>query len=144
MSEENVELVRALLPQPDADIIPLFRDEETFARLLETVSPLLTDDFAHVMVSPAETRTDAGLDGLRKNWLDWLEPWTAYRSTADELIEVGDRVVALLRNFARRQESDREVELLAAAIFTFKEGKLARWEDYTNRAQALEAAGLGG
>jgi hypothetical protein len=24
------------------------------------------------------TRTHAGMEGLRKNWLDWLEPWATY------------------------------------------------------------------
>jgi ketosteroid isomerase-like protein len=143
MAHENVEVVKALLPEPDANIIPLFRDEAVFARVVDAFRPLLTDDFQSVMVFPSESRVYAGPEGLRKNWLDWLEPWATYRTTIDELIEVGDRVVGLLRNYGRRQDMEREVELLAAAIFTFRWGKLARWEDYTDRAQALEAAGLG-
>src|SRR5688500_45684 len=108
MSRANVELVRALLPQPGTDIIPRFRDEDTFARMRENLGPLLTDDFESVAVFPAQTRAIAGLDGFRKNWLDWLEPWATYRSTIDELIDAGDRVVALLRNYGRRE--DMEIE----------------------------------
>ena len=143
MARENVELVKALLPQPDANIIPLFRDQEVFAEVGAAIRPFLTDDFQSVMVFPGESRTYAGLEGFRKNWLDWLEPWTTYRTTIDELIDDGDRVVGLLRNYGRREDMEREVELLAAAIFTFRGGKLARLEDYTDRAKALEAAGLG-
>jgi ketosteroid isomerase-like protein len=37
---------------------------------------------------------------------------------------------------------ETEVELIGAAILTFREGKLARWGDYVERADALEAVGL--
>jgi hypothetical protein len=141
MSRENVELVKALIPQ-GTDIIPLFRDESTWARMREAVSPFFTDDFQSVMVFPAQTRTYAGLEGLRKNWLDWLEPWATYRTGFDELIDVGDRVVILLRDHGRRKDMEAEVELIGATILTFTEGKVARWEDYADRAKALEAAGL--
>jgi hypothetical protein len=63
MSRENVELVKALYPEPDTDIIPLFRDDVTFARM---ISPFLTDDFESVMVWPGQTRTPPrGLSQLR-------------------------------------------------------------------------------
>jgi hypothetical protein len=119
VSRENVELVKALIPQ-GVDIVPLFRDEDTFARLREAFGPLLTDDFQSVMVFPAETRTYAGLEGLRKNWLDWLEPWATYRTAFDELIDVGDRVVILLRDHGRRKDMETEVELIGATILTFR------------------------
>jgi ketosteroid isomerase-like protein len=139
MSLENVELVKALYPEPDTDIVQLFQDDETFAQM---VGPLLTDDFQSVMVFPAETRTYAGPEGFRKNWLDWLAPWATYRSTIDELIDVGERVVLLLRDYGRRKDMETEVELIGASICTIRDGKIARWEDYADRADALEAAGL--
>jgi ketosteroid isomerase-like protein len=77
------------------------------------ISPFLTDDFQSVAVLPAQTRTYKGPEGFRKNWLDWLEPWATYRS-----------------------------KLISASICTIREGKIARWEDYTDRATALEAVGL--
>jgi hypothetical protein len=80
MSRENVELVKALIPQ-GTDIAPLFRDEDSFARMREVVSPVLTDDFQSVMVFLGQTRTYAGLEGLRQNWLDWLEPEARTRPT---------------------------------------------------------------
>ena len=106
------------------------------------VGPLLTDDFQSVMVFPAETRTYAGPEGFRKNWLDWLAPWATYRTTIDELIDVGERVVLLLRDYGRRNDMETEVELIGASICTIRDGKIARWEDYGDRADALEAAGL--
>jgi ketosteroid isomerase-like protein len=139
VSRENVELVRALYLPPGTDVCALFRDE---GRLLEALRPFLTDDFESVMVFPGETRTYAGMEGFRKNWLDWLEPWATYRTSIDELIDAGDRVVLLLRDHGRRADMDTEVELIGASIATIRDGKIARWEDYADRAEALEAAGL--
>jgi ketosteroid isomerase-like protein len=142
MSRENVELAKALLPEPSTDIVPLFRDDDGFALVREAFGPLVTDDFESVMVLGAETRTHAGLDGFRKNWLDWLEPWATYRSTSEEWIDVGNHVVVLLRNHGRRKDMETEVELIGATTLTFREGKVARWGDYTDRADAFKAVGL--
>jgi SnoaL-like domain len=142
MSQENAELVKALFPQPDTDIVPMFRNDRAFAQMREALSPFLAHDFQSAIVLPAQTRTYAGLDGFRKNWLDWLEPWATYRSEIDELIDVGERVVLLLRDYGRREGMDAEVELISATIVTFREGKIVRWEDYADRAVALESVGL--
>jgi hypothetical protein len=56
-------------------------------------------------------------------------------------IDVGERVVVLDRDRGRREDMDEEV-LIGATILTFREGKVARWEFYSDRAEALEAAGL--
>ena len=142
MSQENVELAKALIPQ-GTDIVPLFRDEDTWARTREAATPFFTDDFQSVMVFSGQTpRTHAGLEGLRKNWLDWLEPWATYQTTFEQLIEVGERVVILLRDHGRRKDMEIEVENIGATILTFRGGKVARWEDYADQADALEAAGL--
>jgi hypothetical protein len=142
MSEENVEVVKALWPPPGTDIAALFRDEDTFARVREALSPFLTDDFESLMVFPGQARTYAGLEGYRKNWLDWLEPWAAYRTAIDELIDAGETVLVLLRGHGRRKDMDREIELIGATTFTLRGGKVARIGDYADRAAALEAAGL--
>ena len=142
MSRENVEIVKALIPPPGTDFAQLIRDEDAFARVREAVSPLITDDFESAIMFPGQTRTDAGVEGYRRNWLDWLEPWATYRTTLDELIDAGDSVVVLLRDHGRRKDMDAEVELLGATTFVFRDGKLARIEDWADRAEALEAAGV--
>jgi hypothetical protein len=66
-----------------------------------------------------------------------------YARMADaKLIDVGEHVVVLLRNHGRRENMETEVELIGATILTFREGKLARWGDYAERAAAFEAVGL--
>jgi hypothetical protein len=143
MSSANVELVKALLAQPDTDIASFVRDEDRWAAVREALGPVLADDFQSVMVFPVE-RLAEGLEGLRQNWLDWLEPWAAYRSTTDEVIDAGERVVVLYRDYGRREDVDAEVELVGAAIWTIREGKVARIEHHADRGAALQAAGLAG
>ncbi len=141
MSQENVELAKALFPPPGTDFAQLIRDEEAFAAIREALGPLLTDDFESLIAFPGQTRTDKGLEGYRRNWLDWLEPWATYRTTLEEVVDAGDSVVLLLRDHGRRKDMDAEVELMGATTFTFREGKLAQIGDYADRAKALEAVG---
>jgi ketosteroid isomerase-like protein len=143
MSEENEALVRTIVPEPDTEMGELFRGEDSFAQMREAVGPLVTEDFESVMVFPGQARrTYPGLEGFRQNWLDWLEPWATYRAEIDEVIDLGERVLVLIRNYGRRLDIDAEVELRGASICTIREGKIARWEDYAIRDEALEAAGL--
>jgi ketosteroid isomerase-like protein len=143
MSQENVDLAKALVPEPGTDIAAYFRDERAFIQRSEALSESFTDDFQSTMVFPGHhTETRAGVEGLRQNWLDWLEPWATYRTTLERAIDVGDRVVLLLRNHGRREDMDAEVELIAASICTIRDGKVARWEDWTDRGEALAAVGL--
>ena len=132
MSQENVELA--------------YRAAEAFNRRdLDAFLALMDDDvevISRIIVLEGGLR---GHDGVRRwwqNWLDWLEPWATYRGTYEQLIDVGEHVVVLLRNHGRREDMETEVELIGATIFTFREGKLARWGDYAERAAAFEAVGL--
>jgi ketosteroid isomerase-like protein len=138
MPQGKLDVVRALIPQ-GRDIAPLFRDERAYARAREVLDPLVTDDFENVVVVPGQTRTRRGTDGMRGNWLDWLEPWATYRVSIDELKDSGDRVLALTRHFGRRKDMEAEVEMIAAVIMTFRDGRVMRWEDYAERDVALDA-----
>lgn len=69
MSQENVELIRSVLPGPDADIVALFNDDSANGMLMQTWAPLLDRDFVSVKHFPgAEPDTAQGLHGLRA-WL---------------------------------------------------------------------------
>ena len=45
MSQENVELVLGVFPAPDVDVVPLYRDETSWAEQAEALAPFIHADF---------------------------------------------------------------------------------------------------
>jgi ketosteroid isomerase-like protein len=142
MSRENVELVRTLIPPAETDIASLLRDDSLFEQTRAAVEPLVDPDVKSVaMWQPGAERTYVGIDGFRKLWLDWLEPWATYQVGVTELIDSGDRVIALIHDRARRHDVAGEVEISAGSVWTIRDGRVVSVE-FRSREEALEAAGL--
>ena len=59
-----------------------------------------------------------------------------------EVRDLGDRIVVFGTIHIRGRGSAVETDIPIAGIFTFKQGKLVRWEDFRDRDRALEAVGL--
>jgi hypothetical protein len=100
MSQENAELVRALIPTPETDVAALFRDESLFQAARETLGDLFDPAFGSVARWEAGGTTYAGMEGFRRLWLEWLQPWATYHIHVDDLIDAGDRMVVLARAVA--------------------------------------------
>jgi ketosteroid isomerase-like protein len=58
-----------------------------------------------------------------------------------EMKAEGDRVAVLVRYRARGRGSGAEVEGSESALFTFREGRVARYEWFHGEADAFEALG---
>jgi ketosteroid isomerase-like protein len=145
MSRANVEIVRGPQPGPDVDVAAMFRGDDAFRGLAEAAQSFFHPDFECVMrVDSAMEATYVGIDGLRAAFVDWLAPWATYRTEIEEIIEAGERVVVLVRDFGRRDENSREVELIGTTVYTFRDDRVARVEFYADRTAALQAAGLAG
>ena len=142
MSRENVEMVRRIQPGPEVDLAAVLRDDSTFESFVEAVQALFHPDFEAVVISPLQSDPHAGLGGLRDAWLDWLEGWESYRVEVEELLDAGDAVVVVVRDYARRADMESEVAQRGASIWTVREGRIARAAFYPNREEALEAVGL--
>ena len=142
MPQPKVDLLRALLPDPGTDVAQLFRDEDWFASTAEAVAGFFDPDVESVPAWRGTGTTYSGIDGFREMWLDWLEPWASYHVQVDEMIEVGDSVVVLVRDRARRHGMDVEVELISGSLWTFRAGKIVRVRFYANREELREAVGL--
>jgi ketosteroid isomerase-like protein len=140
-----VEIVTGLQPAPDVDIAQLFRDDAMLKALAETVAPLLHPEFEVVFMDALRGETTyPGIDGLSEGWLDWLFPWETYRTELEEALDLGERVLLLVRDYGRREGNTQEVVLNGAAIWTLRDGKIARLEFHNDRATALKAVGLEG
>jgi ketosteroid isomerase-like protein len=148
MSEENVEIVKAVHPPSGTDLTRLFADDSEAPGRLEAVAPLFHPEFEFVVgiteeENPAFRGSGGGLAELVEMWREWIEPWEVYWTEVEDFIDAGDdRVLVLIRDHGRLQGSGAEIDLIAASLWTLRNGKIARIEFYVSREQALEAAGL--
>jgi ketosteroid isomerase-like protein len=142
MSQQNVDLVMALQRAPDDDFVRLIRDDELWAQLAQAVAPFVHADAETARPGLPGGKTYIGLDGFRESWLDWLAPYAEYRTEVEEAIDCGDQVLLLQSSSGRMAGSTKEVKLAPAVVYTVRDGKIARFEPYADRARALEAVGL--
>jgi ketosteroid isomerase-like protein len=141
VSRENVDLVQRLQPDPEVDFAQVFRDDDMWAASVE-LGAFYHPDVESVRPGLPDGTIYIGLDGLRDMWLEWLAPWTTYRVEAEDVIDLGDRVLLLAHVFGRLGESQAEVENTVASVYTVRDGKIARAELYLDRTEALKAVGL--
>lgn len=142
MPQPDVAVLRALLPDPGTEVTQLFRDEAWFTGTAKAVEELFDPAVESVPAWRGAGATYRGIDGFREMWLDWLEPWASYHVQVDEMFELDDSVVVLVRDRARRHGMDVEVELISGSVWTFANGKIVRVEFYANREALREAVGL--
>jgi ketosteroid isomerase-like protein len=83
-----------------------------------------------------------GLDSIRDNIDHWESAWEDFEVTAEEFLDGGDRVVVAARHRGRGRESGVTVDARFYEVYTLRDGKIIRADEYAERAEALEAAGL--
>jgi ketosteroid isomerase-like protein len=72
----------------------------------------------------------------------YLQSWDELRYKAEELIDLGDRVLVLSRQSGRGRKSGVPLDKELAEMFTLRDGKIVRWETYWDRGEALRVAGV--
>jgi uncharacterized protein len=78
-----------------------------------------------------------------RQWAEgFLAAWEFHHVEVVELVDAKDSVVALLHLVGRGIGSGVEMDETDAHVFTIREGRIARWQNFAERAEALEAAGL--
>ena len=83
-----------------------------------------------------------GIEGVQQFWREWLVAWETVQFEY-ELIDAGDRVVALIDQRMRGRSTGLEVPMgKYAQVYTFRDGLIVHWKLYTSQADALEAVGL--
>jgi hypothetical protein len=88
------------------------------------------------------SRVYHGREGVSQFWREWLSAWETVQFDY-ELIDAGDRVIALIDQRMRGRSTGIEVPMgKYAHIWTFKDGLVVHWKLYENQSEALEAVGL--
>jgi ketosteroid isomerase-like protein len=134
MSEENVNLVRGIYEAVDRrdDVSPyeLYADD--------IVWDVSHTGFAHMLAQPVYH----GHEGVRQFWREMVTSFGAWDFEVEEMVDAGDRVLAVVRDHAIGRASGVPVKGGHIAVWTLSEGKVARLQTFDDREQALEAAGL--
>jgi ketosteroid isomerase-like protein len=130
MSEENIEQLRAALEAFNG------RDGAKF-------DALLTDDVEIVPVRAAlEGTTYRGADAGSQYCAAVEDAWESLRWDVDEIREVGESAVAVGHIRGKGRETGATIDTGGGWVAQFRDGRITRFRTYTNRDEALEAAGL--
>ncbi len=119
----------------------------TVRRFYETFNAEDVDSFVKTLHPDVELQTARGL----RIGLDEARRWGTrnpagelhQRIVVEELREKGNHVVALIRQqWWWREHDELAHDDEVAALFTFRDGLIARWQPFSDRAEALRATGL--
>jgi ketosteroid isomerase-like protein len=118
----------------------LRRGFEAYARgdLDEALANLDPD----VVYKPIQEAAVRGRDAVRASLERWDAEWDEMEMTSEEIIDAGDHLIHAILFRGRGRGSGVEVEGRFFQVHTAKDGKTVRWEEFSDRAEALEAAGL--
>jgi ketosteroid isomerase-like protein len=142
VSAENVELVSALQPDPDVDLVELFRDQQAWANLSEVFAPIYHEDVETAFIGVGQESRNRGVDGFRRTWLEWLAPWETYRADIEHVVDCVDDVLVITNDYGRKPGMTAEVRLFGAAVWTVRDGRIAKAYFYVDRKDALDAVAL--
>jgi ketosteroid isomerase-like protein len=132
MSQENVEIVRrAYTAFNDGDL----------GTALGFFDPDIEWNASDVFFD--QPRTYRGRLAWQEEFLrDLMEVFAGYRADLEELIDAGDRVVAVVRVGGPGRRSGASATARVGHVLTFSDGKLVRFTEFKEPREALEAAGL--
>lgn len=133
MSETNREVVQRGYEERSAGRI---------AAWMETLDPDIEWDIEAFPIDGFPVR-GAGRSEFVGHVTRYWSIWNDYSQDVEEMIEAGDRVVVVLREHARKRNSDVDIEREVATVWTISGGRRVRFEAFPSRAEALRAVGIG-
>jgi uncharacterized protein len=132
MSQESVKIVRELYDALNA------RDWDRLGRVCDPDVEL-----RGTIGGLEEARQFHGVEGIKQiTEEEDAEIWAKQRLEPQKVIEAGEQVVVLQREYNRGKSSGVEVEVDTAAVFDVRDGRVVRVQPYMNAAAALKAVGL--
>ena len=89
-----------------------------------------------------ETEVFEGFEGA-ETYIERLgDAWGEFQTIAEDVRDVGERVLMLGRIVGRGKGSGVAVEMPLGQVFDFRDGKVCRIRSYLDHAEALKAVGL--
>jgi ketosteroid isomerase-like protein len=119
MSQESVEIVRRFL--------------------CVGVDEALTYADPEIVWNPIEELPTQGHGAVRASLARWKAEWDDYQVVPEEFEDRGDHVVVTVRIRGRGRVSGIEVDARFYDLYTLRDGRIVRMDQFTERSQALEA-----
>ncbi len=129
---------------PTDDIVAAVRDPDGLQERLAPLADLAWPNFEVVMVGPMPTARIEyrGVGGLIEAWTDWASPYERYEMQVESIEEAGDRALVVIHQAATPTGATAAMEGTAAALFTFRDGRLSSIEFHLDADLARREAGL--
>jgi ketosteroid isomerase-like protein len=144
MSEENVEIVRAMFePFNGVDIADIDWSGEAMREIIERgYSPEVKLTTMESAIGIGPSRSYSGWDGLVRYLNEWFGPFSEYHLDSLDFIDAGDRVIVPSRARGVGGGSGIHVDMELAISYEFRDGLITRVDQYDTVDDALQAAGL--
>ena len=84
-----------------------------------------------------------GIDEAREYYARWASAWAEWDWKIEEVREHGDLVVTRTWVTGRGRGSGMVLDMRIGQVWTFREGKVVRYEAFPSWDRALDSAGLG-
>jgi ketosteroid isomerase-like protein len=110
--------------------------------LLFDVEEALAYADPEIVWNPAEESATQGHDAVRASLVRWKSEWDDYELLPEDFEHMGERVVATVRLRGRGRGSGVKIDARFYEVFTLRDEKIVRMDQFTERAEAREAAGL--
>jgi ketosteroid isomerase-like protein len=127
MSQENVEVVQTWFES-------FVDDADTFQDTLHPEIEWFPFEDNHT-----PSYGVGGAMGIRTHWLD---SWDEMEAEVENLVDAGEHVVASVHVTGRGKASGVEVDVRLHFHFKFRDNKIVYLFEHTDRAAALDAAGV--
>jgi hypothetical protein len=129
MSEENIEILRLFYEgEPDGEDV------------LQYLDPAV--ELYPGIEAPDQGMRYVGWDGWREFMADAIGSWEAVVIEPSERLEATENRILAIDNWLFRGRDGIEIGRELPTLFTFRDGLIVRVDGFTDRAEALKAAGL--
>jgi ketosteroid isomerase-like protein len=140
MSQENVEFVKGLWTAGAS-----MDKQELLAALPDLIAQTCDPEIEWVEdPQRADGRVYRGHEGVRESWERWLENFDEWSFEIERISNHGNQVLVVAVEHGRGSVSEAEVSARNHMVFDFRAGKILRYQEFYDEAQALEAVGLSG
>jgi ketosteroid isomerase-like protein len=139
MSEENVEITRQNYAAYNAAVSAPNPREAIRAVWERFADPEIEGEPPPTGV---EQQIAHGIDGVMEFFETILEAFEQVRQVPERFIDCGDQVLVFVRTEARERTAGLEMNEQWAHLITLRDGKVVRLQQFRERDEALEAAGL--